>query len=370
MIKKILISATILVALFYGARAWLLGLLPEKAHFEALKQTQTADLTYVTENVPSYRGKILAVVTSVDTMGEDKTTGYEHTELARAYWVFVANGFEVDFASPKGGKPPVVIDGEDMGKFDYAFLNDMEIQTQVNNSIALKDINPDDYEAVYFVGGKGTMFDFPDDPDIQRIAKDMYQDDKVVSAVCHGPAALVNVQLDNGDMLLANKQVSGFTNEEELFLIPEAESIFPFLLEDKLIQQGAVFNPGLTYLEKVSQDGKLITGQNPWSVWKMAEMVVAELGYQPKARVRTPEEFSIDLLLTYKTAGFDAAMQELQHQPNEYQRILLLMHGILAFMEWDIATGVDLLRLTNTVKNLSYTNSQKEVNSQNASSGF
>ena len=109
----------------YGGKQWLLSLLPDKAHFDALKQTQTTDLSYVSENVPENRGKILAVVTSVDQMGKDKTTGYEHTELARAYWVFIANGFEVDFASPKGGKPPVVLDGEDMGAYDYAFLNDI-----------------------------------------------------------------------------------------------------------------------------------------------------------------------------------------------------------------------------------------------------
>lgn len=359
MIKKlrttiIVLSVFVLagVGLFQGAKAWVKDVLPEKAHFQALKQSQTADLDYVNNNVPEYRGKILAVVTSVDTMGEDKPTGYEHTELARAYWVFVANGFAVDFASPQGGKPPVVIDGEDMGAYDYAFLNDAAIQQRIDNSIALANINPDEYEAVYFVGGKGTMFDFPDNPDIQRITKALYQNNKVVSAVCHGPAALVNVQLDNGDMLLANKQVSGFTNEEELLLIPDAEEIFPFLLEDKLKAQGAAFQPGEKYMEQVSQDGKLITGQNPWSVWRMAELVVTELGYQPKARTRTPEEHSIDLLMTYSSQGFEAAVAEMQQQPASYQRVLILMHGIMALMSFEISQGFELLKLANELKNL------------------
>lgn len=356
MLKKIVITSAILIVLIagslFGAKAWVKSLLPEKAHFEAIKTTQVSDLPYLNQGIPENRGKILAVVTSVDKMGEDKDTGYEHTELARAYWVFTANGFSVDIASPKGGKPPVVIDGEDMGAYDYAFLNDETIQQKVANSIALADVNPNEYEAVYFVGGKGTMFDFPDNPYVQNIAKTLYQENKVVSAVCHGPSALVNVELDNGEMLLSDKKVSGFTNDEELFLIPEAKQIFPFLLEDKLIEQGAKFQSGTTYLEKVTQDGKLITGQNPWSVWKVAEKVVAELGYQPKARAWTPEEHAIKLLMTYDSYGFDAAKEELKQKPQRYQRILIVMHSILSFMQFDISKGIDLLSLANELKQL------------------
>ena len=357
MIKRILIILAVVLALltatFYGGKAWIKSLLPEKAHFVQLKQTQVADLPYLNQEIPDYRGKILAVVTSVDVMGEDnKATGYEHTELARAYWVFTANGFEVDIASPKGGTPPVVIDGEDMGAYDYAFLNDALTQAKVADTLKLSDVNPDDYEAVYFVGGKGTMFDFPENKDIQRIAKSLYQNDKVVSAVCHGPAALVNVKLDNGEWLLSNKKVSGFTNEEELFLIPEATTLFPFLLEDKLIAQGADFQAGTQYLEKVAQDGKLITGQNPWSVWKMSEMVIAELGYEPKIRQRTPEEHSIDLLALYNEKGFSAASDAVAAKPSSFQRISILMHGILSFMKFEVNKGIDLLSLVNQMKEL------------------
>ncbi|MCO7224377.1 type 1 glutamine amidotransferase domain-containing protein [Pleionea sp. CnH1-48] len=356
MLKKILISTIILaLTLFgtlYGGKEWLKSLLPDKAHFQALKHTKTQDLPYVTQDIPAYRGKILAVVTNVDTMGEGEKTGYEHTELARAYWVFIANGFEVDIASPKGGKPPVVVDGEDMGAYDYAFLNDAEIQKQIDNSIPLANIDPEDYEAVYFVGGKGTMFDFPDNKDIQRIIKSLYQNNKVISAVCHGPSALVNVKLDNGEMLLANKQVSGFTNEEELTIIPDAKNIFPFMLEDKLVEQGAQFQAGTTFLEQVSRDGKLITGQNPWSVWAMAEMVVEELGYTPKARIRTPEEFSVELLQIYEDQGLEAAKAELKKQPESYQRVLIVMHSILAFMQFETGKGFDILSLAQDLKAL------------------
>ncbi|WP_026375344.1 type 1 glutamine amidotransferase domain-containing protein [Aestuariibacter salexigens] len=356
MIKKLIISlvviAALFVSMFYGARAWLKSALPERAYIEALKQTTPSDLSYINENVPASRGRILTVLTNVNSMGEGEKIGYEHTELARAYWVFTANGFDVDFASPQGGKPPVVIDGDDMGAFDYAFLNATDIQDRIDESIPVSKINPLDYAAVYFVGGKGAMFDFPDNPDIQRIIKALYQHDRVISAVCHGPAALVNVTLDDGTMLLADKAVTGFTNEEELFLIPDAITIFPFLLEDKLIQQGALFDKGDRYLEQVTQHGKVITGQNPWSVWKMAEMVVAELGYTPKQRTRTPEELAIDLLMTYERGGYNEAYSAMIAQPQAYQRITILMHGIVSFMEFDIGKGIDLLRLTHHLKEL------------------
>ncbi|XOV81118.1 MAG: type 1 glutamine amidotransferase domain-containing protein [Aestuariibacter sp.] len=356
MLKKIVITSVILVIIaatsLYGGKQWLISLLPDKAHFLALQKTQPDELPYLTNRLPANRGKILAVVTSVDSFGENRTTGYEHTELARAYWVFVANGFEVDIASPNGGKPPVKLDGDDMGAFDYAFLNDGDIQHKVAHSIPLADVDPLDYEAVYYVGGKGTMFDFPFNQDIKRITKTLYQNDKVISAVCHGPAALVNVQLDNGEMLLSNKKVSGFTNEEELLIIPDAAEIFPFLLQDKLIAQGAQFQAGPAYLNQVSQDGKIITGQNPWSVWSMAEMVVRELGYEPVPRKKTPEEYSVGLLQTYQKFGLEAAKTQLHQHPDSYQQLLIVMHGVLAFMQFEIGKGIEIIGLAVELKEL------------------
>ena len=161
--------------------------------------------------------------------------------MARAYYVFEANGFEVDIASPQGGNPPRVIDDEDMKEYDYAFLNDAVAQNKVQNSIPMAKVDPEQYQAVYFVGGKGAMFDFPDNPHIKSLIRKYYETGKVVGAVCHGPAALVNVTLSNGKPLLANKTISSFTSEEELFLIPDAREVFPFLLQEKLTEQGANF---------------------------------------------------------------------------------------------------------------------------------
>ncbi len=348
--KIVVISILSLIITSVAFAYWFLSLLPSDIDYSALKNSQMQDLVYLEQGVKENRGKILAVVTSTDVMGtSSKKTGYELTELARAYYVFKANGFKMDVASPKGGKPPVVIDGDDMGKFDYAFLNDAIAQSKVSNSIALTEVDASQYQAVYFVGGKGAMFDFPQNSAIQSIVANYYQSGKVVGAVCHGPAALVNVTLSDGSPLLANKAVSGFTNDEELFLIPDAKEVFPFLLQSKLVEQGARFNAGHTYLEQVTQDGKLVTGQNPWSVWKLAESMVEQLGYAPVFRQITPEENTINVLGTYEDKGYQQARAHVKsilvNSDQSLDRALLAMHGVVSVMQFDFGKFYDLVSL-------------------------
>jgi len=354
--KKILISilslSVLLVIFFY----WFRSILPSNYNPEALRVSQPQDLVYLSQGVKEHRGKILAVVTSTNIMGSSgKSTGYELTELARAYYVFSANGFEVDVASPKGGEPPMVLDVDDMGKFDYAFLNDPVAQNKVGNSIAMKNVDPGQYHAVYFVGGKGAMFDFPKNPEIKSLVSAYYQSGKVVGAVCHGPAALVNVTLDDGSPLLANKTVTSFTNDEELLLIPNAKEIFPFLLQSKLEEQGAKFDAGHVYLEQVIQDGKLVTGQNPWSVWAVAESMVEQLGYTPVDRQITAEENTISILNTYEDKGYQQAKAQIKsmqaNQKDSVDRILLAMHSVVSVMQFELGKSYDLLGLLASADN-------------------
>ncbi|MFZ5970178.1 MAG: DJ-1/PfpI family protein [Bacteroidota bacterium] len=355
-IKWSLIVLAVLVVSIVLFGVWFISLIPPVPESAGgIKATVPANLPYLTENIVPYRGKILAVVTSTGQMGSSgKSTGYELTELSRAYYVFQANGFEVDVASPLGGAPPVVIDGEDMNAYDYAFLNDTTAQAKVRQTIAMKDVDPNAYQAVYFVGGKGTMYDFPDNEYIQSLVREYYESGKVVGAVCHGPAALVNVRLSNGELLLANRQVSCFTNEEELLLIPEAAEVFPFLLQDKLIERGARFNEGFLYLNKVSKDGNLITGQNPWSTWMVAESVIERMGYVPKQRVITQEENTISILETLEAEGYQQAKVVIDRfctrDVASIDRRLLAMHGLVAGMQFDGVKVVQLARL------LSYSN--------------
>ena len=243
-----------------------------------------------------------------------------------------------------------------MGLFDYAFLNDSIAQSKTNNSLLLKDVKPEVYEAVYFVGGKGAMFDFPNNKFIQALIQDFHETNKVIGAVCHGPAALVNVTLEDGESFLKNKEVSGFTNKEELLLIPEAASIFPFLLQDKLIAQGAEFNEGSMYLEKVSHDSNLITGQNPWSVWILAETMVRQLGYMPKPRAITAEENAVKVLYSYETKGNEnsrAVIKQITEENKQsISRALLIDHSAISILQGNIGKFYDLLRLAAYAKDI------------------
>lgn len=357
MIKKLFTALAAVVLIVVATGAWLFSLLEDDSVRQHLKTTQPEDLAYLYQQPSEPRGKILAVVTNVHSMGpEGKYTGYELTELARAYYVFTANGFSVDIASPQGGEPPAVIDGDDMGMYDYAFLNDKLAQQKVTNSLAIETINPDDYQAVYFVGGKGAMFDFPDDKNIQALVRNHYEQGKVIGAVCHGPAALVNVTLSNGKPLLDGKSVTGFTNREELLLISNAREIFPFLLEDKLVSRGGMFNEGDLYLNNISQDQHLLTGQNPWSVWTLAEEMVSQLGYKPVPRDVTAEENTVSVLQVYETHGYSAAKDALRNHLSESKqaitRNLIVMHSLVAGMQGRMGKAIDMIGLARLAKSL------------------
>lgn len=328
--------------------AWIYSLVDfEKPSINELAQTES--LPYLQGAVTENRGRILAVVTSHNVMGDSGyKTGYELTELSRAYYVFKANGFEVDFASPKGGTPPVVID-DGLNDFDYAFLNDEQIQGKLDNSLRLSGVNPDLYAAVYFVGGKGTMWDFVTDDSIQNLVKTMYQDDKIISAVCHGPAALVEVKLDNGEYLVAGKRMTGFSNQEELTIIRDAREIFPFLLEDGLQANGAQYISGPTYLNTVVRDGNLITGQNPWSVWELSEEIIRGLGYEPIPRKMTSEELAVQVVEHFHADGVKAALAHWNSlEASSGEKVpsnFVLLHGMVAAMQFRVDKAFGLLWL-------------------------
>jgi putative intracellular protease/amidase len=344
-------ASLVVILVVFGI--WFMSLIPPQE--EGLENTSVKDLAYVSDNSIPTRGKILAVVTSTDSIGTSgKSTGYELTELSRAYYVFKANGFEVDIASPLGGKPPVVVDNDDMGPFDYAFLNDTEAQYKTSHTLPIHEVRAEEYQAIFFAGGKGAMFDFPDNKDIQRIVRDYYESNKVVGAVCHGPAALINVQLADGGFLLENKSVSGFTNEEELLLISDAASIFPFMLQDKMTEQGAHFNKGTMYLENVTYDKNLVTGQNPWSTWRVAERMIQQMGYTPKYREVTDEENAVAILEVYETEGLEKAKEMFErmyvHEKKPVKRVLLASHSIVGVMKGEMGRFSDLVRLTSFAK--------------------
>ncbi|MEO8892387.1 MAG: type 1 glutamine amidotransferase domain-containing protein [Coleofasciculaceae cyanobacterium] len=216
--------------------------------------------------------KILIVLTSHGTLGDTgKETGYFLPEVSHPEDVFTRAGMSVDYVSPKGGKAPMTgIDLED--PVNKAFLDDANKMAQVENTLNPSQIEASEYDAIFYAGGHGTMWDFPDNESLARIASTLYEQGKVVGAVCHGPAGLVNLKLSNGEYLVAGKTVSAFTNEEEKAV--ELAEVVPFALESKLIERGAKISKAANFQPHIVVSERLVTGQNPTSAAGVAEKMV------------------------------------------------------------------------------------------------
>ncbi len=219
--------------------------------------------------------KVLVVLTSHNTLGNTgKETGFYLPEVSHPVDVFDRAGLTVEYVSPKGGKAPMIgIDRAD--PLNAAFLDNPAKMAQVENTLHPSQVNPSEFAAIFYAGGHGTMWDFPANPDLDQIAAYIYEQGGVVGAVCHGPAGLVNIQLTNGDYLVAGKVVASFTNEEETAV--GLADVVPFLLEDKLIERGATVEKAPNFQAQVVVSDRVVTGQNPASATGVAEQMVALL---------------------------------------------------------------------------------------------
>lgn len=207
--------------------------------------------------------KILFALTSHDRKGSTgQPTGFYLPEAAHPWAVLAAAGFEIDFVSPKGGNPPM--DGADAADaVSRKFLDNREVVRKIGSTPAPGQVDAADYAAILFVGGHGTMWDFPDDQSLARLAASIYEAGGVVGAVCHGPAALVNLRLSNGDYLVSGKQVAAFTDDEERAV--NLDGVVPFLLATTLRERGAIHVAAPDWQANVIVDERLVTGQNPAS---------------------------------------------------------------------------------------------------------
>jgi putative intracellular protease/amidase len=207
-------------------------------------------------------------VTSTGKLGNTgRSTGFYAGEVAEPWAVFHAAGYQVDLVSVVGGSPPV--DGrDDADPTQQAFFSSADVA----HTAAAASVDPSGYDVMFFAGGHGTMWDFPDNADLARLAAGIYEAGGVIGAVCHGPAALVNLRLTDGSYLVAGKRVAAFTNEEES--AAGLTEIVPFLLADTLTAHGAIHVPGSAFSEQVVVDGRLVTGQNPASARRAAEEIV------------------------------------------------------------------------------------------------
>jgi putative intracellular protease/amidase len=221
--------------------------------------------------------RILIATTSHDTLGNSgRRTGAYLTEISHPYAVFERAGLAVDFASVRGGRVP--LDESSLDRRDAvnaAFQDDVETMRRLRETPAAASIDPDRYAAIFFAGGFGAMWDLPDDASFARVASEIYGAGGVVAAVCHGPAGLVNVRLASGSYLVAGKAVTAFSNAEERAM--KTERIVPFLLEDRLVARGGLFQPAPPWQARVVVSERLVTGQNPASAAGVAERMLALL---------------------------------------------------------------------------------------------
>lgn len=228
-----------------------------------------------TKQVRKMEKRILFVVTSHDKKGSTgQPTGYYLAEVSHPWDVLYSAGYEVDFVSPKGGKAPV--DGFNLeDSINRKFWENETYRHKVENTMKPGEVDPSRYVAIFFAGGHGTMWDFPDNQKIAEIAREIYESNGVVSAVCHGPAGLVNIKLANGSYLVEGKKINAFTNEEEFAV--KLEKVVPFLLENKLIERGAIFEKSGLWQKHVTVDHRVVTGQNPASAHGVGEATLNEV---------------------------------------------------------------------------------------------
>lgn len=221
--------------------------------------------------------RILIVLTSHNQLGSTgKPTGFWLSELTHPYYVLQDAGYHIDIVSIQGGEAPVdpgSIDKDD--PVNTRYFADSTLQEKVQKTVALSTITGTEHQAILFSGGHGTMWDFSGDININRVAANIYENNGLVAAVCHGPAALTEIRLSTGKTLIDGKNISLFTNEEEE--IVQLTEVVPFSLEDELQKRGAKIVKGDPWVSTVSVDSRIITGQNPQSAHEVGVEMVALL---------------------------------------------------------------------------------------------
>jgi len=223
--------------------------------------------------------KILMVLTSHDQLGDTgKKTGFWLEEFAAPYYEFLDAGADITLASPKGGQPPLdpVSDSPDAQTDDTRrFRGDKEANQRLATTLPLSEVNPDDYDAVFYPGGHGPLWDLAEHPASIKLIEHYVAQKKPLGLVCHAPGVLRRAKGPDGKALVAGRQVTGFSNTEEEAV--QLTQVVPFLVEDELIQLGGHYTKADDFQEHVVTDGKLVTGQNPPSSAASAKALLALL---------------------------------------------------------------------------------------------
>lgn len=220
--------------------------------------------------------RILMIMTSHDKMGDTgHKTGIWLEEFAAPYYRFLDAGADITLASPQGGQPPLDPNSEAADALTDAtkrFEKDADAQKAFANTVTLDDLKADDFDALFYPGGHGPLWDLASDAKSIALIEAFVSQNKPVAAVCHGPAALVNAKGTDGQPLVSGKKVTGFTNEEEKAV--GLEKVVPLSIEDEFKKHGGMFERGDAWASFAVVDGKLVTGQNPASSEATADAVL------------------------------------------------------------------------------------------------
>lgn len=222
--------------------------------------------------------KILVVLTSIEKYPNlNRATGLWLGEAVHFVKKVEEAGYIVDYISPKGGYTPIDPHSLAMAEsIDWEWYQKKEFMNRLGTTLTPKEINPDDYIAIYYAGGHGVMWDFPDNQELQVISRKIYENGGFVSSVCHGAVGLLNIKLSDGTLLIKDKQITGFSNEEEK--LAQLDQFVPFLTETEIIKRGAIFKKAdQPWLAFTIEDMRVITGQNPASGGEVADLLINAL---------------------------------------------------------------------------------------------
>lgn len=223
--------------------------------------------------------KILMVLTSHDQLGDTgKKTGFWLEEFAAPYYVMKDAGAEITLASPKGGQPPLDPKSDEPDAQTEAtdrFKADQTAQQLLASTTPLSQINPAEFDAVFYPGGHGPLWDLAEDRDSIALIEAFAAKDRPIGVVCHAPGVLRHVKGTDGEALVKGRKVTGFTNSEEEAV--GLTDVVPFLVEDMLQERGGLYEKGADWGVYVVTDGKLVTGQNPASSEEAAKALLALL---------------------------------------------------------------------------------------------
>ncbi|MEO8794789.1 MAG: type 1 glutamine amidotransferase domain-containing protein [Daejeonella sp.] len=223
--------------------------------------------------------KVLIVLTSHSELGNTgEKTGFWIEEFAAPYYVMADAGVELTIASPKGGQPPIDPKSEAADaqtESTKRFYADSDLKEKLAHTVKLSEVNQADYDAVFYPGGHGPLWDLSTDETSISLIEDFYKNNKFVAFVCHAPGALIKVKAPDGSPLVKGKDVTGFSNSEEEGV--KLTDVVPFLLEDEVKKLGGNYSKGPDWGSYVKQDGLLITGQNPASSEEAAKLLLKNL---------------------------------------------------------------------------------------------